>query len=68
MYSSVKRIDVGGDTSVPLGTHSYYEASLGWLLDPDLLNDWVDNVGIGFTINYGSTLKGGSLVVFFNQD
>ena len=68
MYSSVRRIDVGGDTSAPLGTHSYYEASLGWLLDPDLLNDWVDNVGIGLTINYGSSLKGGSLVIFFNQD
>ncbi|MCC4820454.1 Solitary outer membrane autotransporter beta-barrel domain, partial [Vibrio lentus] len=26
------------------------------------------DVGIGFTINYGSSLKGGSLVIFFNQD
>jgi len=68
MYSSVRRIDLGGDTSDPLGTQSYYETSIGWLLDPDLLNDWVDNVGVGLTINYGSSLKGGSLVVFFNQD
>lgn len=68
MYSSIKRIDIGGDTVVPMGTTSYYEGSVGWLLNPNLLNDWVDNVGIGFTINYGSSLKGGSLVLFFNQD
>ncbi|MFA0194578.1 Solitary outer membrane autotransporter beta-barrel domain [Vibrio artabrorum] len=68
MYSSIKRIEIGGDTVNSMGTRSYYEGSIGWLLDPNLFNDWVDNVGIGFTINYGSNLKGGSLVIFFNQD
>jgi len=68
MYSSIKRIDIGGDTVASMGTSSYYEGSVGWLLNPNLFNDWVDNVGIGFTINYGSSLKGGSLVIFFNQD
>ncbi|MEZ9399024.1 Solitary outer membrane autotransporter beta-barrel domain [Vibrio splendidus] len=68
MYSSIRRIDIGGDTVASMGTSSYYEGSVGWLLNPNLFNDWVDNVGIGFTINYGSSLKGGSLVIFFNQD
>ena len=68
MYSSIRRIDIGGDTVESMGTTSYYEGSVGWLLNPNLFNEWVDNVGIGFTINYGSSLKGGSLVLFFNQD
>ncbi|KWU02626.1 Solitary outer membrane autotransporter beta-barrel domain [Vibrio toranzoniae] len=68
MYSSIRRIDIGGDTVAPMGTTSYYEGSVGWLLNPNLFNEWVDNVGIGFTINYGSSLKGGSLIIFFNQD
>ncbi|UPR54847.1 Solitary outer membrane autotransporter beta-barrel domain [Vibrio cyclitrophicus] len=68
MYSSIRRIDIGGDTVASMGTTSYYEGSVGWLLNPNLFNDWVDNVGIGLTINYGSSLKGGSLVIFFNQD
>ena len=68
MYSSIRRIDIGGDTVASMGTTAYYEGSVGWLLNPNLFNDWVDNVGIGFTINYGSSLKGGSLVIFFNQD
>lgn len=57
MYSSIKRIDIGGDTVKSMGTTSYYEGSVGWLLNPNLFNEWVDNVGIGFTINYGSSLK-----------
>ncbi|PQJ63759.1 hypothetical protein BTO10_02785 [Vibrio chagasii] len=68
MYSSTRRIDIGGDTVESMGTTSYYEGSVGWLLNSNLFNEWVDNVGIGFTINYGSSLKGGSLVLFFNQD
>ena len=68
MYSSIRRRDIVGDTVASMGTTAYYEGSVGWLLNPNLFNDWVDNVGIGFTINYGSSLKGGSLVIFFNQD
>lgn len=68
MYTSFKRVDLGGDPVSSLGTNHYYEFSLGWLLTPPILRDWVDNVGIGININYGSALKGGSLVLFFNQD
>ncbi|WP_153448603.1 Solitary outer membrane autotransporter beta-barrel domain [Vibrio algicola] len=68
MYTSFKRVDLGGDPIASLGTDNYYEFSLGWLLTPPILRDWVDNVGIGININYGSALKGGSIVLFFNQD
>lgn len=67
-YTSFSRIDIGGDTSDPLNTTNYYEGSIGWLMTPQFESDWIDNIGIGLTINYGSDLKGGSLVLFFNQD
>ncbi|HDY7839258.1 TPA: Solitary outer membrane autotransporter beta-barrel domain [Vibrio vulnificus] len=68
VYTSFNRVDVGGDTSESLGTRHYYEASVGWLMTPPFKTQWVDNVGIGLSLNYGSALKGGSLVLFFNQD
>lgn len=37
-------------------------------MTPPFKTQWVDNVGIGLSLNYGSALKGGSLVLFFNQD
>ena len=67
LYSSLRRIDVGGDTIGLLGTRHYYEGSVGWLMTPPFESDWIDNVGIGLNINYGSNLKGGSIVLFFNQ-
>ncbi|GEA50371.1 hypothetical protein VIN01S_11750 [Vibrio inusitatus NBRC 102082] len=68
LYSSIRRIDVGADLSDPMGTPHYYEWSLGWLVSPPFLKDYLDNVGIGITINYGSSLKGGTLVLLFNED
>ncbi len=68
IYSSVKRIDLGGDTRRPFGTTHYYEASVGWLMTPPFEVPWVENVGIGLSFNYGSALKGGSIVLFFNQE
>ncbi|MGF1754680.1 Solitary outer membrane autotransporter beta-barrel domain [Vibrio makurazakiensis] len=67
-YASFRRVDLGGDTSHPFGTHYYYETSIGWLITPWFKSSLVDNIGVGLTINYGSTLRGGSLVLFFNQD
>lgn len=67
VYTSFRRIDIGGDTSQPMGTPYYYEGSVGWLMTPPFESDWIDNVGLGLNINYGSNLKGGSIVLFFNQ-
>ncbi len=67
LYASLRRVDIGGDPSHPLGTNYYYESSLGWLLTPPFHSSWIDNLGIGLSINYGSVIKGGSIVLFFNQ-
>lgn len=68
IYSTIRRVDVGSDAIANLGTSSYYEATLGWLMTPPFDLNFVDNIGIGLTVNYGSAFKGGSLVFFFNQD
>ncbi len=68
VYSTIRRVDVGSDVSDPLGTTFYYEGTVGWLMTPPFEISYVDNIGIGLTFNYGSAFKGGSLVLFFNQD
>ncbi|MFG0607032.1 Solitary outer membrane autotransporter beta-barrel domain [Vibrio mimicus] len=68
IYGSIKRVDVGSTTQKPLGTSNYYEASIGWLMTPPFEIELVDNIGLGLTFNYGSAFKGGSIVLFFNQD
>lgn len=66
-YTSFKRIDLRGDPVASFGSDNYYELSIGLLLTPPIFKDYVDNVGIGINVNYGSALKGGSLVLFFNE-
>ncbi|WP_234496770.1 Solitary outer membrane autotransporter beta-barrel domain [Vibrio maritimus] len=68
VYTSVRRVDIGGDTLGILGSSHYYEGTVGWLMTPPFHVPLVDNVGIGLSVNYGSDLKGGSIVLFFNQD
>ncbi|KAA1001896.1 Solitary outer membrane autotransporter beta-barrel domain [Vibrio cholerae] len=68
IYGSIKRVDVGSTPQEPLGTSNYYEASFGWLMTPPFEMELVDNIGLGLTFNYGSAFKGGSIVLFFNQD
>lgn len=62
-----KRVDVGGDITSSFGTHHYLEASIGWLLNTTDKLPFLDNVGIGFNFNYGSALRGGSIVLFYNE-
>lgn len=62
-----KRIDIGGDMS-GLSEHGYYyETTIGWLIDTKNSVPLLDNVGIGFNINYGSSITGGSLVLYYNE-
>ncbi|WP_203142687.1 Solitary outer membrane autotransporter beta-barrel domain [Marinobacter mangrovi] len=62
------RIDVGGDIGDQLGNSYYYEAGLAWLLEARGRIPLVDNVAIGVNFNYGSVLRGGSLIFTFNED
>ncbi len=61
------RFDLGGDLEGPLGNHYYYEAGVGWLLDIHERIPFIDNIGIGINLNYGSLLRGGTLVLLFNE-
>ncbi|CAM4002379.1 Solitary outer membrane autotransporter beta-barrel domain [Vibrio neonatus] len=62
-----RRIDVGGDLRDPLDTTHYGEYSVGWVIDTSDYSSLVYNVGIGLSLNYGSSLKGGALVFFYNE-
>lgn len=67
LYIKFQRSDIGGDTVNALDTHYFYEAGIGVLLDTRKLTSWIDNIGIGININYGSALNGGSIVFYFNE-
>lgn len=63
-----RRIDVGGDVVNELDTYHYYELGVGWLADIKDRNNWFDNVGIGLSLNIGSSLSGGSVVLLYNEE
>ncbi len=63
-----KRIDLFGDAVEPIGASHYYEVGAGWLIKTPYLSYWLDNIGLGVTVNVGSVLSGGSLVLLFNED
>ncbi|MUK91991.1 Solitary outer membrane autotransporter beta-barrel domain [Aliivibrio fischeri] len=67
LYLKAKRVDLGGDANEPLGTDFYYEFNIAWLIDTRKWISLVDNVGIGFTFNVGSALRGGSIVLFYDE-
>ncbi|MDD9175843.1 hypothetical protein ERW49_11765 [Aliivibrio finisterrensis] len=67
LYLKAKRVDLGGDVNKPLGTDFYHEFNIAWLIDTRKWISLVDNVGIGFTFNVGSALRGGSIVLFYDE-
>ena len=67
VWMQASRYDLGGDLEGSLGNHYYYEAGVGWLLDMGNRIPFVDNIGIGINLNYGSLLRGGTLVLLFNE-
>lgn len=67
LYLKAKRVDLGGDVNEPLGTDYYYEFNIAWLIDTRKWVSLIDNVGIGFTFNVGSALRGGSIVLFYDE-
>lgn len=63
----LKRIDVGGDISVLSDKGYYYEVGLGWIVNTQGLIALFDNIGIGINLNFGSSISGGSLVIYYNE-
>lgn len=68
VWMQAARYDLGGDLSEPLGNHYYYEAGVGWLLDIKRRIPFIDNIGIGINVNYGSVLRGGTLILLLNEN
>ncbi|QQX82211.1 Solitary outer membrane autotransporter beta-barrel domain [Shewanella sp. KX20019] len=63
-----KRIDLSGDAVAPLATDHFYEVGAGWVIDTPWLSSLIDNIGLGVTVNIGSVLSGGSVLLLFNED
>ncbi|PKF63657.1 hypothetical protein CW745_02090 [Psychromonas sp. psych-6C06] len=63
----LKRIDIGGDLSGISDHGFYYETSVGWIIDTNNKIPFLDNVGIGFNLNYGSSISGGTIVLYYNE-
>lgn len=62
-----RRIDIDHDAVSPMGASHYYEFGAGWLVDTSNDMGWIDNFGLGISINIGSNLSGGSVVILFNE-
>ncbi|WP_166738787.1 Solitary outer membrane autotransporter beta-barrel domain [Psychromonas algarum] len=62
-----KRIDVLGDMRAMAEKGHYYETSFGWVIDTNDDIPFLDNIGIGISINYGSSISGGTLVLYYNE-
>ncbi|UTF58586.1 Solitary outer membrane autotransporter beta-barrel domain [Gilvimarinus sp. DA14] len=62
-----RRIDLSADAVPAMGTHHYYELGAGWLVDTSNDIRFLDNIGIGLSLNIDSELSGGSVVILFNE-
>jgi len=62
------KVSVGGDLNSELGSNHYYEAGVIWTIDLDKRFRVIDNVGFGLNFNYGSDLRGGTLLLVYNFD
>lgn len=62
-----RRIDLSADAVPAMGTHHYYEFGAGWLVDTSNDISFLNNVGIGLSLNIDSALSGGSVVILFNE-
>ncbi|MDO6685514.1 MULTISPECIES: Solitary outer membrane autotransporter beta-barrel domain [unclassified Agarivorans] len=64
---SASRVDLTGNTNEAFQTPHYYEFGFDLLMGTGAYGEgWLDNVSIGLLFNYGSVLKGGSLVFNYN--
>ncbi|MGP4844766.1 Solitary outer membrane autotransporter beta-barrel domain [Marinobacter sp. 1Y8] len=68
LWLRMARVDVAGDMEPALGGTYYYEAGIAWLVETNNYMGLLDNIGIGINFNYGSALRGGSLVFMFNEE
>ena len=66
LWIRLSRTDMGGDLDGALGDNHYYEAGIGWLVDTRKNSSFFENAGFGININYGSVLRGGTIIFMYN--
>tara|TARA_R110001592_G_scaffold67632_5_gene207370 strand:- start:2907 stop:3893 length:987 start_codon:yes stop_codon:yes gene_type:complete len=62
-----KRINLYGDLAAMADDGYYYETSFGWVIDTNNKIPMLDNIGIGISVNYGSSISGATLVLYWNE-
>jgi hypothetical protein len=67
VFLGAKRVDLSAILQSELGAQHYYGASIGWLYNNPTRWEAIKNIGLGLNLNYGSALKGGSIVFHFNK-
>ncbi len=67
LFFKMQRVDIDGDVVNSFGTENYYEVGSGVLLNTKKMTSLIDNLGIGVNVNIGSSLRGVSLVFYFNE-
>lgn len=68
LWFRLARTDMGGDLDGQLGASYYYEAGVAWLVDTSDSFSFLSNIGVGINLNYGSDLRGGTLIFLYNFD
>lgn len=63
----IQSVLIGGDAVNFFNTRSYYEFGTGILIDSRSFTTLIDNFGLGLNINIGSSLTGGSVVLYYNE-
>lgn len=63
----IQSVLIGGDAVNFFNTRSYYEFGTGILIDSKSFTTLINNFGLGLNINVGSSLTGGSIVLYYNE-
>lgn len=61
VWYRLAQVNTGGDLDMAVGTNRYYEAGIAWLVETPDLGTYLESIGLGININYGSELKGGTI-------
>lgn len=65
---TIKRVEMAADLPRSLGSNHYYNLRLGRVFSTPNHLSWLNNIGVGVSINIGTALSGGSLVILKNLD
>ncbi|MBZ2168678.1 Solitary outer membrane autotransporter beta-barrel domain [Marinobacter sp. F4216] len=68
LWLEAYRVDLGGDLDGQLGNNHYYEVGGGWQMELPGWFGYFESVAVGINLNYGSVLRGGTLVFLFNEE